>query len=173
MIETENESLKPRPAWEADFPHERVEATHVSRREFAKFLCLVSGGLAAGTAFVAVKDKLLPPKRIIGEHLVCRQSEVPLGGTRAFVVPGSETPYILVHLESDEWRAYEQKCTHLSCAVFYLPNSGKIECPCHNGWFDARTGAVLQGPPPRPLPQLTVIVRGDDIFVTEPKSLPT
>lgn len=167
MADTEPTSLKPRPAWETDFPHERVEATHVSRREFAKFLCLVSGGLAAGTAFVAVKDKLIPPHRIEGEHLVCRLGDVPVGGTRAFVVPGSTTPYILIHLETGEWRAYEQKCTHLSCAVFYQPKSGKIECPCHNGWFDARTGAVLQGPPPRPLPQLAVILRGEEIFVAE------
>lgn len=167
MPETENKSLKPRPAWETDFPHERVEATHVSRREFAKFLCLVSGGLATGTAFVAVKDKLFPPHRIEGEQFVCRLGDVPVGGTRAFVVAGSATPYILIHLETGEWRAFEQKCTHLSCAVFYKPGSNKIECPCHNGWFDARTGSVLQGPPPRPLPQLAVIIRGEEIFVTE------
>lgn len=167
MDEPENAKLKPRPAWEADFPHERVEATHVSRREFAKFLCLVSGGLAAGTAFVAVKDKLIPPHRIEGEQFVCRLGDVPSGGTRAFVVPGSATPYILIHLETGDWRAFEQKCTHLSCAVFYKPGSDKIECPCHNGWFDARTGAVLQGPPPRPLPQLAVLVRGEDVFVAE------
>lgn len=172
MADHENIPLKPRPAWETDFPLERVEATHVSRREFAKFLCLVSGGLAAGTAFVAVKDKLLPPHRIVGEQFVCRLGEVPAGGTRAFAVPGSATPYILIHLESGEWRAYEQKCTHLSCAVFYKPGSDKIECPCHNGWFDARTGAVLQGPPPRSLPQLAVIVRGDEIYVAEPGPQP-
>ncbi|HJT72659.1 MAG TPA: Rieske (2Fe-2S) protein, partial [Chitinophaga sp.] len=64
------------------------------------------------------------------------------------------------------FKAYEQKCTHLSCAVFYKPGSGKIECPCHNGWFDAMTGEVLQGPPPRPLPRLEVQVRGNEIFVT-------
>jgi nitrite reductase/ring-hydroxylating ferredoxin subunit len=162
----ETTPLSPKPAWETDFPHERVEATHVSRREFAKFLCLVSGGLAAGTAWVAVRDKLMPTNAIEGEHRVCRTDDVPSGGTRAFVLPGSKIPYILIHLESGDWRAYEQKCTHLSCAVFYQPKSGKIECPCHNGWFDARTGAVLQGPPPRPLPQLAVIVRGDEIFVT-------
>ncbi|MFT3780527.1 MAG: Rieske (2Fe-2S) protein [Nibricoccus sp.] len=170
MIETENESLKPKPNWEVDFPVERVESTHVSRREFAKFLCLVSGGLTAGTAFVAVKDKLFPPREITGEHLVCQRTDVPLGGTRPFVLPGSATPYILIRLENDEWRAFEQKCTHLSCAVFYRPNSGKIECPCHNGWFDARTGDVLQGPPPRPLPQLAVVVKGDDVYVTGHKA---
>jgi len=167
MTDAENASLQPRPAWETDFPHERVEATHVSRREFAKFLCLVSGGLAAGTAFVAVKDRLMPRPRIAGEHRVCRVNDIPLGGTRAFVVPGSATPYILIRLENGELRAYEQKCTHLSCAVFYRPRSGKIECPCHNGWFDALTGEVLQGPPPRPLPQLAVTVRDEDVFVSE------
>ena len=43
-------------AAEVDFPIERVEAEHVSRREFAKFLCLVSGGMAVGSGWVAVKD---------------------------------------------------------------------------------------------------------------------
>lgn len=173
MAEPDAAPLKPRPAWETDFPHERVEATHVSRREFAKFLCLVSGGLAAGTAFVAVKDKLIPPHRIEGLQRVCAVADVPIGGTRAFVLPHSGTPYILIHLENGEWRAFEQKCTHLSCAVFYKPGSGKIECPCHNGWFDARTGQVIQGPPPRPLPQLAVVIRNEDIFVGElqPQSL--
>jgi len=158
--------LEPKPAWETQFPIERTEATHVSRREFAKFLCLVSGGLVAGTGWVAIKDKLFPRAEISGEHFVCLASEVPAGGTRAFTIEGSHLPYILIHLESGEWRAFEQKCTHLACAVYYSPRHGKIECPCHNGYFDARTGAVLQGPPPRPLPQLRVVLRGDEIYVT-------
>ena len=161
-----DQKLPSKPAWEADFPVERVEATHVSRREFAKFLCLVSGGLTAGSGWVAVKDQLFPPHHFQGEHRVCSTAEVPSGGTRAFTLPGDPQPYILIHLETGEWRAFEQKCTHLSCAVFYKPGSGKIECPCHNGWFDARTGTVLQGPPPRPLPQLAVKVRDESVFVS-------
>ena len=50
-------ALPQRSAAEVDFPIERVEAEHVSRREFAKFLCLVSGegrlrfpGIRWGTA---------------------------------------------------------------------------------------------------------------------------
>lgn len=162
----DNPTLPPKPDWDADFPIERVEAIHVSRREFAKFLCLVSGGLCAGSGWLAVKDKLFPTAEIQGEHLVCKTGEVPFGGTWAFTLPETKLPYILIHLETDEWRAFEQKCTHLSCAVFYQPKEGKIECPCHNGWFDARTGAVLQGPPPRPLPQLKVEVRGDEVYVS-------
>ena len=161
-------ALPEKSAPEVDFPIERAEAEHVSRREFAKFLCLVSGGMAVGSGWVAVKDRLFPPYRIQGEVLVCRAADVALGGTHPFTVPGSKAPFILIHLNDGSWRAYEQKCTHLSCAVFYQPKADKIQCPCHNGWFDARTGNVLQGPPPRPLPRLKVIVKDGEIYVAEP-----
>lgn len=161
--------LPEKSAPEVDFPIERVEAEHVSRREFAKFLCLVSGGMAVGSGWVAVKDRLFPPRRIQGEAFVCRIGEVPPGGTHQFTVQGAKTPFILIHLVDGTWRAFEQKCTHLSCAVFYQPQNDKIQCPCHNGWFDARTGNVLQGPPPRPLPHLDVLIKGEEIYVTEPK----
>ena len=164
-------NLPEKSAPEVDFPIERVEAEHVSRREFTKFLCLVSGGMAVGSGWVAAKDRLFPPHRIKGEAFVCNISEVPVGGTHPFSVPGSKTPFMLVHLNDGSWRAYEQKCTHLSCAVFYQPETDKIQCPCHNGWFDARTGIVLQGPPPRPLPHLDVVIKGDEIYVTEPRTV--
>lgn len=163
--------LPEKSAPEVDFPIERVEAEHVSRREFTKFLCLVSGGMAVGSGWVAVKDRLFPPHRIQGQAFVCKISDVPLGGTFPFLVPGVPTPFILIHLNDGGWRAYEQKCTHLSCSVFYQPKDDKIQCPCHNGWFDARTGNVLQGPPPRPLPRLEVILQGEEIFVTQPKAV--
>ena len=153
--------------WKEDFPLNQLDATQVSRRDFAKFLCLVSGGLTVGSGYVAVKANFFPPEKVKGDHFVCKKQDLPIGGTRSFVIEGSTIPYVLIHLEDGEFRAYEQKCTHLSCAVFYMPKSGKIECPCHNGWFDARTGEVLAGPPPRPLPRLDVVLKGDDVYVTE------
>lgn len=165
-----NSPLPEKSAPEVDFPIERVEAEHVSRREFTKFLCLVSGGMAVGSGWVAVKDRLFPPHRIQGEEFVCKTEAVPVGDTHAFTVSGSKIPFILIHLNDGSWRAFEQKCTHLSCAVFYQPTADKIQCPCHNGWFDARTGTVLQGPPPRPLKRLEVVVKGEEIYVTEPAS---
>jgi cytochrome b6-f complex iron-sulfur subunit len=150
--------------WKRDFPYQRSGATEVTRRDFAKFLCLVSGGMALGNGLVAARPLLFPEEEI-PEQKVCIKSDIPVGGTRSFVLEGSSVPYILIHLENGEFKAYEQKCTHLSCAVYYKPGSGKIECPCHNGWFDAHTGEVLQGPPPRPLPKLEVIIKGEEIFV--------
>lgn len=160
-------TLPPRPAWESDFPQERLETQHVTRREFAKFLVVVSGGMAAASAAVAVRDDLVPRASFAtGGTTVCRLSDVPVGGTKAFVVPGTSLPGILVRPDADTVRAFEQKCTHLSCAVFYSPEKAHIVCPCHNGGFDARTGQVLYGPPPRPLHQFTVEVRGDDVVLT-------
>ncbi|SEW51285.1 Rieske (2Fe-2S) protein [Chitinophaga arvensicola] len=153
------------PHWKEDFPVERTEATKVSRRDFARFLCLVSGGLAVGSGYVAVKANFFPPEKVQGEHFICKADSVPTGGTRSFVLAGSDIPYILVKLETGHWRAYEQKCTHLSCAVYYKPGSSQIVCPCHEGFFDAMTGEVIAGPPPRPLPALEVVVKGEDIYV--------
>jgi cytochrome b6-f complex iron-sulfur subunit len=151
--------------WKKDFPIHKQDATQVSRRDFAKFLTLVSGGLMVGSGLVAAKAYLLPKENVEGEHFICNKEEIPVGGTRSFVLEGSTIPYILIHLENGEFRAYEQKCTHLSCSVFYAPGSGKIECPCHKGFFDAMTGEVLEGPPPRALPKLEVFFKENSVFV--------
>lgn len=155
--------------WKKDFPIHKQEAAQVSRRDFAKFLTLVSGGLMAGSGLVAAKAYLLPKEEMEGEHYVCDIKDIPDGGTKSFVIEGSKIPYILIRLEDNTFTAYEQKCTHLSCAVFYKPGTGHIECPCHEGLFDARTGDVLAGPPPRPLPKLEVILKGEAIYVQAEK----
>lgn len=151
--------------WKKDFPIHKQEAAQVSRRDFAKFLTLVSGGLMVGSGLVAAKSYLLPKEEVEGEHFVCDIKDIPVGGTKAFLIEGSTIPYILIHIEDGTFRAYEQKCTHLSCAVYYKPGSGQIVCPCHEGYFDAKTGTVNAGPPPRPLPSLDVLIKEQSIYV--------
>ncbi|MEZ5042125.1 MAG: Rieske (2Fe-2S) protein [Saprospiraceae bacterium] len=150
--------------WKKDFPVRRVESISVSRRDFARFLSIISGGMAAGTGLVAAHE-LLKPEHTVSEQFVCPKSEIPVGGTKSFVLQGSTVPYILIHTEEGAFYCYEQKCTHLACAVYYKPGTGKIECPCHNGWFDARTGEAIQGPPPRALPSLEVLERDGELYV--------
>ena len=157
--------------WKKDFPIEKQQATNVSRRDFAKFLTLVSGGLMVGSGLVAAKAHLFPKDELDGEHFVCKKEEVPVGGTRAFVIEGSTIPYILIHLETGEFKAYEQKCTHLSCSVFYKPGTRVIHCPCHEGSFDAQTGDVIAGPPPRALPKLEVLFKENAIYVRASENL--
>jgi Rieske Fe-S protein len=60
--------------------------------------------------------------------------------------------------------AYSQSCTHLSCAVVPRLTEGVLHCPCHDGYFDLKTGRNIAGPPPRPLPRIELDVDGDDVY---------
>jgi len=154
------------PNWKNDFPIQTKLATHVSRREFAKFLGLLSGALALSNGAIVLKSLAFPHKPLEGEHFICNENDVPVGEMLQFEIEGSKViPYILIHLEADEWRAFEQKCTHLACAVRYRADINQIECPCHSGFFNADTGDVIQGPRPRALPQLEVVSREGKIYV--------
>ncbi len=71
---------------------------------------------------------------------------------------------MLVHLSGGELAAYSQKCTHLVCVVFWEAEDQEFVCPCHEGIFDATTGAPVAGPPQRGLPQIQLDVRNDTIW---------
>ena len=62
-------------------------------------------------------------------------------------------------------KAFSAICTHLGCIVLWDEAASNIVCPCHDGRFNPATGAVMSGPPPAPLPQLTTVVEGNDIFI--------
>ena len=48
--------------------------------------------------------------------------------------------------------------------VFYEAEEGRWHCPCHEGNFEARTGAVISGPPTRPLGRIDLEVRDDGVI---------
>ncbi|HUU44284.1 MAG TPA: Rieske (2Fe-2S) protein, partial [Acidobacteriota bacterium] len=74
-------------------------------------------------------------------------------------------PALLVLTARGEYRAFSATCTHLDCNVQYRPDLEHIWCACHNGHYDLN-GKNIAGPPPAPLTQYDVRVRGDDIIVT-------
>jgi len=75
-------------------------------------------------------------------------------------------PGILVQTSSGEYRAFSATCTHLDCTVQYMQDEKLIWCACHNGRYDL-TGKNISGPPPRPLEEYKVNVRGDEIVVSK------
>ena len=89
-----------------------------------------------------------------------------MGGTLVFQYPDAHDDCILIRTAPNVLLAYSQKCTHLSCAVVPRLDKGVLHCPCHEGYFDLQTGRNIAGPPPRPLPRVTLEVRGDDVYAT-------
>ena len=74
-------------------------------------------------------------------------------------------PVLLIRLAQSEWRAFSAVCTHLGCIVQYDGARRIIWCACHNGQYDLN-GKVIAGPPPAPLAEYTVHLRGDQIVVS-------
>jgi Rieske Fe-S protein len=56
----------------------------------------------------------------------------------------------LVKDADQQVRAMSATCTHLGCQVRWVADAKHFLCPCHGGLYDV-SGAVLDGPPPRPL----------------------
>ena len=76
-----------------------------------------------------------------------------------------DKPCLLVLTKESEVRAFNAVCTHTDCTVEYLPDKGVIFCACHNGVYDLE-GRNVSGPPPRPLEEYKVTLRGEDIVVS-------
>jgi Rieske Fe-S protein len=146
------------PKWRRDFPFPSAGEDDVTRREFARYLVLASGAFAAGTVAVAARSSLRSINHGKPQPIVAL-ADVPVNGTHLFGYPTKDDPAILVRLPGDRLHAMSQKCTHLSCVVYYRPDEQQMVCPCHEGVFDARTGDVVAGPPQRPLGRIDVEVR--------------
>jgi Rieske Fe-S protein len=56
---------------------------------------------------------------------------------------------------------FSATCTHLGCQVLWDAEAKKFNCPCHGGVYDVN-GAVLDGPPPRPLTTIDARVEDTD-----------
>ena len=152
------------PAWQRDFPVERQGENAVSRRQFLRFLALSSLAFFLGSLAVALRRAFSPTGEAAPRLLIAQLAQVPPGQSLSFSYPDHQSPAILVHLPTGELVAYDQRCTHLRCPVYYETRTGRLECPCHEGAFDPRTGTRLSGPPPLPLRRIRLEVSGQDVY---------
>lgn len=133
----------------------------VTRRDYLRILVTISGGLVVGAVAVAVG---VFPRRT-GESGAKKIADtIAPGGSVAFTYPGPDDRAVAIRLANGALVAYSSICTHLSCAVLWRAEHEELLCPCHNGRFEASSGEVLAGPPPRPLPVIDLEERSDGIF---------
>ena len=131
----------------------------VNRRTFCNRLLATSSGLLVGASALRsvaashTSQLAYPPQRIEGA-----EGLMP-GSSLYFNYPSRNDPAILLRSQAGEYYAFDQKCSHRGCSVYFDRNRRCLECPCHKGAYDAETGFVLNGPPTQALGQIVLQMR--------------
>jgi nitrite reductase/ring-hydroxylating ferredoxin subunit len=149
--------------WRAEFPYHWDADDLVSRRELLHFAVFASGALFASTAVLAGLGAV---KSLAGSEVlpIARVSDVPENSAVYFNYPSADDQAMLLHLPGGQFVAFGQKCTHLSCSVFFQPDRERLYCPCHEGVFDPASGQPVAGPPQRRLEQIILRMDGDMLY---------
>jgi Rieske Fe-S protein len=95
-----------------------------------------------------------------GGRFLADLQQIPAEGSGLIL---SKALVVLVREPGGSIRGFSAVCTHQGCTVSSVQN-GVIMCPCHGSQFNARTGAVVGGPAPRPLPAVPITVRSGAVY---------
>lgn len=134
-----------------------------SRRKFLG-LCLSGTTVAVASAAVYPVLAYLGPRasKVGGEKQVFTASELPEGEAKFFEHAG--TSAVLVKTKGGQILALSAVCTHMGCIVQWEKDKQAFLCPCHAGHYSP-DGAVLSGPPPKPLAKIPFTVADGKITV--------
>jgi len=139
----------------------------MNRRTVLNYFLGSSIGATLSAIVYPVIQFLIPP--VVSEaaqsNVVAATANELRPGTAKIFKFGS-APGLLLRTPTGDVRAFSAVCTHLNCTVQYRPDLEHIWCACHDGHYDIN-GKNITGPPPRPLEQYEVNVRGDDIIVSK------
>lgn len=129
---------------------------------------LLGGGLFASAAsfIYPILRYLVPPvvPNLGGDEVVAgKVGDLKPNGSKVFRF--GTRPALLVLTADGQYHALSAVCTHLGCTVQYRSDLHEIWCACHNGLYDLN-GRNISGPPPRPLDEFEVHIRGDEIVVS-------
>lgn len=137
-----------------------------TRRTFLDWLVGGSALATLGAIFYPILRFMTPPRIIESTEssvVAAKITEVAKNSGKIFKF--GNKPGILVRTDAGELKAFSATCTHLDCIVQYSSEKKQIWCACHNGQYNLN-GKNIGGPPPRPLEEFKVNMRGDDVIVT-------
>ena len=150
--------------WREDFPVDEVKAHFVVRREFTKFLLLISGSFVMGQVYIGVQNVLRKNSKLPPIKKIASVDDLKVNSFITFSYPDKNDTCVLVRLEDSSFVAYSNKCTHLMCPVIPKMEEKQFHCPCHSGYFDMASGNVLSGPPQRGLDKVKLKFIGNDVY---------
>src|SRR5688572_19484551 len=114
-----------RKRWRTEFPYHWDADDLVSRRQVLRFAVFTSGALFASTAAIAILGAVRGLRRTAPQD-VARVSEVQPGQAVYFEYPEPGEQAMLLRLADGRFVAYGQKCTHLSCSVYYQADRARL-----------------------------------------------
>jgi Rieske Fe-S protein len=141
-----------------------VDVAQTSRRGFCNGLLMTSAALViaaqGATSETAAQDDILanPLMKIQGAEALMPGSSI------LFHYPTRNDPAILVRSQEGQYYAYSQRCAHLGCSIHFDREQRCLQCPCHQGAYDVKSGSVLYGPPKRSLDQVFLQMRGGEVW---------
>ena len=140
----------------------------MDRRKFLNWFLGTTAGAFLVSVLYPVSRYLVPPKVEESTARMVALSLKPgdLKANSAQIFRFGTQPALMIQTPAGELRAFSAVCTHLSCIVQYRPDLSHIWCACHNGHYDLN-GKNIMGPPPKPLEEYVVNVRGDQIVVSK------
>lgn len=139
----------------------------ISRRDFMKATVYFVGGIVGAAVGIPAVGYLISPALEGG----AKEGWVPIGKLADMPEIGKPYPFSFTRVQVNGWERtatshggfvirksetpddlviINSRCTHLSCTVNWKEDEGVFLCPCHDARFSTE-GAVLGGPPPRPL----------------------
>jgi Rieske Fe-S protein len=137
------------------------------RRNFLNYLLGTSVGATLVAVFYPIIKFMVPPEVIeAAQNSVVAAKAKDVAPNSGQIFKFGNKPGLLIRTPSGELKAFAATCTHLDCIVQYRPDQKQIWCACHNGQYNL-SGQNIGGPPPRPLEEYTVNVRGDDVVVSK------
>ena len=133
------------------------------RRKFLG-VCLAGATVAAAAATAYPVFRYLAPRgdALGAKKLEFAASELPEGEAKFFEYAGASA--VLVKTSAGAVVALSAVCTHLGCIVQWEKDKQSFLCPCHAGRYSP-DGAVIAGPPPRPLAKIPFTVANGKITV--------
>ena len=137
-------------------PHSRAMTDLVPHMRQTEFFHFMVNGAAVPPDWEEAKRRMRERERdsssrtAMAEFVpVYRAEDLKAGDMRAFDVRDTR---IAVANVAGTFYAFDDTCTHMGCSLAEGDLEGTtVTCPCHGSKFDARSGAVLQGPAREPV----------------------
>jgi Rieske Fe-S protein len=157
----------------------KTQSPTLSRRDFVTVVTAFLGAIMGAVIGLPTLGYLITPALKSGGG---KENWISAGPLENYPV-GEPTPFSFTRTKINGWerttnsygvyvlrqsdtdiKIFSNICTHLSCRVTWRADAQQYICPCHDARFD-ENGAVISGPPPRPLDQYTYKIEDGKISI--------